>query len=43
MYKGVGGWVGGVGGWAGGRGVGWAEGAGGKPEAGYTVQLDRLE
>ena len=26
-----------------GGGGGWAEGAGGKPEAGYTVQLDRLE
>ena len=35
----VGGWE--VGGWAGGRGVGWVEGAGGKPEAGYTAQLDR--
>ena len=29
-------------GWAGGRGVGWVEGVGGKPEAGYTVQLDCL-
>ena len=35
-----------MGGWG---GVGWGgwrgrvEGAGGKPEAGYTVQLDRLE
>ena len=49
MYKreGLGGWEGvGVGwrwgGWEGG-GVGWVEGVGGKPEAGYTVQLDCLE
>ena len=39
MYKGVGGWEGGGVGGGGGR-VG---GVGGKPEAGYTVQLDRLE
>ena len=37
MYKGVGGW-----------GVGWVEGGvggggGGKPEVGYTTQLDCLE
>ena len=25
------------------EGVGWVEGMGGKPEAGYTVQLDCLE
>ena len=31
------------GGVGGGGGVGWVEGAGGKPEAGHTVQLDRLE
>ena len=31
-------------GWGGvGRGGGWVEGAGGKPEAGYTFQLDCLE
>ena len=33
MYKGVGGR----------EGVGWVEGAGEKPEAGYTFQLDCLE
>ena len=44
MYKGVGGWEGGgVGGGGGWEGVGWVEEAGGKPEAGYTIQLDRME
>ena len=47
MYKGVGGCLGsGVGTWDGlewVEGVEWVEGAGGKPEAGYTVQLDCLE
>ena len=35
----MGGWEG-VGGW---EEVGWVKGAGGKPEAGYTTQLDCLE
>ena len=30
-------------GWAAVRGVGWVEGVCGKPEVGYTIQLDCLE